>query len=141
MEMNKLGKRFFNFIIGFLILIGFYFLSFYILKLLHIAFPPAILGLILFSFALIEGIIKESWIKDACEFLINNMAMFLVPFIGGLIVYKSLLMKNWLVILVVIFISTTVIIAVTGLFVEWGIKLLRLNKMKTVNKNKELNND
>ena len=141
MEMNKLGKRFFNFIIGFLILIGFYFLSFYILKLLHIAFPPAILGLILFSFALIEGIIKESWIKDACEFLINNMAMFLVPFIGGLIVYKSLLMKIWLVILVVIFISTTVIIAVTGLFVEWGIKLLRLNKMKTVNKNKELNHD
>ena len=141
MEMNKQGKQFFNFIIGFLILIGFYFLSFYILKLLHIAFPPAILGLILFSFALIEGIIKESWIKDACEFLINNMAMFLVPFIGGLIVYKSLLMKNWLVILVVIFISTTVIIAVTGLFVEWGIKLLRLNKMKTVNKNKELNYD
>ena len=106
MEMNKLGKRFFNFIIGFLILIGFYFLSFYILKLLHIAFPPAILGLILFSFALIEGIIKESWIKDACEFLINNMAMFLVPFIG-----------------------------------EWGIKFLRLNKIKTVNKNKELNHD
>ena len=141
MEMNKQGKQFFNFIIGFLILIGFYFLSFYILKLLHISFPPAILGLILFSFALIEGIIKESWIKDACEFLINNMAMFLVPFIGGLIVYKSLLMKNWLVILVVIFISTTVIIAVTGLFVEWGIKLLRLNKIKTVNKNKELNHD
>ncbi len=141
MEMNKQGKQFFNFIIGFLILIGFYFLSFYILKLLHISFPPAILGLILFSFALIEGIIKESWIKDACGFLINNMAMFLVPFIGGLIVYKSLLMKNWLVILVVIFISTTVIIAVTGLFVEWGIKLLRLNKMKTVNKNKELNHD
>ena len=141
MEMNKLGKRFFNFIIGFLILIGFYFLSFYILKLLHIAFPPAILGLILFSFALIEGIIKESWIKDACEFLINNMAMFLVPFIGGLIVYKSLLIKNWLVILVVIFISTAAIIAVTGLFTEWGIKFLRLNKIKTVNKNKELNHD
>lgn len=141
MEMNKLGKRFFNFIIGFLILIGFYFLSFYILKLLHIAFPPAILGLILFSFALIEGIIKESWIKDACEFLINNMAMFLVPFIGGLIVYKSLLIKNWLVILVVIFISTAVIIAVTGLFTELGIKILRLNKIKTVNKNKELNHD
>ena len=141
MEMNKQGKQFFNFIIGFLILIGFYFLSFYILKLLHIAFPPAILGLILFSFALIEGIIKESWIKDACEFLINNMAMFLVPFIGGLIVYKSLLIKNWLVILVVIFISTAAIIAVTGLFTEWGIKFLRLNKIKTVNKNKELNHD
>ncbi len=141
MEMNKSGKRFFNFIIGFLILIGFYFLSFYILKLLHITFPPAILGLILFSFALIEGIIKESWIKDTCEFLINNMAMFLVPFIGGLIVYKSLLIKNWLVILVVIFISTTVIIAVTGLFTEWGIKFLRLNKIKTVNKNKGLNHD
>lgn len=107
---------------------------------LHISFPPAILGLILFAFALIEGIIKENLIKDICNFFINNMAMFLVPFLAGLIVYKSLLIKNWLAILIVIFITTTLIIVTTGLFVEWGIKFLRLHKIKTLNK-KGIKND
>ena len=118
----------YKFIIGLLILIGFYFISYFIVKLLHISLPPAILGLILFAIALIQGIIKEDWIKLVCDFLIKNMAMFIVPFLGGLIAYKSLLMKNWLVILIVIFVTTTLTIVITGLFVEWGIKLLRLQK-------------
>ena len=120
----------YNFIIGLLILIGFYFISCFIIKLLHISLPPAILGLILFALALIQGIIKEDWIKPVCDFFIKNMAMFLVPFLGGLIVYKSLLMKNWLVILTVVFVTTTLTIVITGLFVEWGMKLLRLYRIK-----------
>lgn len=138
MDIKEKIKQFINFIIGFLILIGFYFLSYFILKFFNILFPPAILGLILFAFCLVQGIIKENWIKSTCEFLINNMAVFFVPFLGGLIVYKSLLIKNWFVILTVIFVTTTLIIIVTGLFVEWGIKFLRLHNMK---KSKELNND
>lgn len=120
----------YNFIFGLLILIGFYLISCFIVKLLHISLPPAILGLIIFAIALIYGIIKEDWIKTVCDFFIKNMAMFLVPFLGGLIVYKSLLMKNWLVILIVIFVTTTLTIVITGLFVEWGIKLLRLYRIK-----------
>lgn len=129
--MKDLLKDFLKFLLGFVILIMFYFISDFVAKFFHIALPPAILGLILFAFCLIQGFIKEEWIKPACEFLINNMAMFLVPFLGGLIVYKSLLIKNWIVILVVIFTTTTLVIVVTGLFVEWGIKILRLHKIKT----------
>lgn len=125
----------YNFIFGLLILIGFYLISCFIIKLLHISFPPAILGLILFALALIQGIIKEDWIKTVCDFFIKNMAMFLVPFFGGLIVYKSLLMKNWLVILIVIFVTTTLTIVITGLFVEWGMKLLRLYRIKKTEEN------
>lgn len=135
--MKSYLKTAYNFIIGLLILIGFYFVSYFIIKLLHISIPPAILGLILFAIALIHGIIKEDWIKPVCDFLIKNMAMFLVPFLGGLIVYKSLLMSNWLVILIVIFVTTTLTIVVTGLFVEWGMKLLRLQRIKKL----EGNND
>ena len=119
-----------RFCTGMLILFGFYFASVIICKIIHLNFPPAILGLVLFAAALIAGIIKESWIKTVCELLMKNMAMFLIPFWGGLVVYEKLLKENWLSVLLVIFITTTVIIVATGLFVEYGTKFLRLHHMK-----------
>lgn len=133
--IKRIFEKFTNFLLGFTILVIFYFASCLAVRLFHIPLSPAILGLVLFAISLIQGLIKEEWIKASCDFLINNMAMFLLPFLGGLIVYKSLLMKNWFVILVVIFITTTLVIVVTGLFVEWGIKFLRLHNIKKLERN------
>lgn len=127
--INKL-KHIFEFGRGFVILISFYFISYIIVSFFKVPVPPAILGLILFAFALIQGLVKEKWVELVCNFMLKNMAMFLVPFVGGLIVYKSLLAKNWMVIFLVIFITTTLVIIVTGLFVEYGIKALRLYHIK-----------
>ncbi len=120
----------FDFIFGFLILLIFYFISFYLLRLLKINFPPAVIGLVLFSLALILGIVKEKRIKSACNFLINNMAMFLVPFIVGLISYKAILEKNFLIIFLAVFLVTTFVIVTVGLFVENGLKYLRLYRIR-----------
>ena len=128
--MDNILKKILNFMQGFAILMFFYCVSMIFVKILHFAFSPAILGLVLFALALIFGIIKEEWIKNTCNFFIDNMAMFLVPFIAGLLVYKSVLAQNWLVIFLVIFIATTATIVFTGLFVEWGLKFLRLYKIK-----------
>lgn len=130
-------KTIYNFIIGFLILVSFYFISYFIMKFLNISFPSVILGLVLFAISLIYGIIKEEWIKSSCDFLIKNMAMFLIPFLGGLIAYKSLIIRNWLLILIVIFVTTTLTIVITGLFVEWGIKFLKLYKYKKFGENND----
>ncbi len=108
----------------------FYYVSLFVLRALHIMFPPAILGLLLFALALIFGVIKEDWIKTASEWYIKNLALFLVPFWGGLLAYQELLKKNWISILLVIFITTTVTIVCTGLFVEWGMKFLRLHNIR-----------
>ena len=115
-----------NFILGIIILFLFYFLSVGILHLVHIQFPPTILGLILLAIALITGIIKEDWIKTPSEWLINNMAMFLLPFIAGLVAYQSMILKNLIPILLVIFLTTTAIIVLTGLFIEYGTAFIRL---------------
>ena len=121
-----MAKSFVEFLIGTSIMLCFYFISYVILKALHIMFPPAILGLLLFAISLIMGVIKEDLIKTASDWYIKNLAMFLVPFWGGLIVYQELLQKNWISILVVIFITTTLTIICTGLFVEYGMKYFRL---------------
>ena len=123
-------KRIINFIVGMLILLSFYVCGIFITKLLKISFPPAIFGLILFSFCLIKGFVKEEWIKPAVDWLMNNMAMFLLPFMGGLVAYQSIVSKNILPILAVVFITTTVMIVAVGLFIEYGIAFLRLKKIK-----------
>ena len=120
-------KKLFAFTRGLIILICYYLLSLEILKLVHIQFPPAILGLILLAVSLISGVIKENWIKDTSEWLINNMAMFLLPFIAGLVAYQSMILKNLIPILLVIFITTSAIIVLTGLFIEYGLAFLRLH--------------
>lgn len=112
-----------RFIAGFGILFFIYYLSVFLVKLAHVAFPPAILGLILFTFALFAGVIKEQWVEASANFLLKNMAVLFVPFVVGLIVYKDILLQNWFSILLVIFVTTTVIIVSVGLFVEYGLKL------------------
>ncbi len=118
-------KQIYYFLRGFAILVMFYIISLFIIKSLHIMLPPAILGLILFAVSLVLGIVKEAWIETTANVLIKNMAMFIVPFMGGLVVYKSLLVKNIFVILFVTFTTTTLLIIITGLFVEFGLKFMR----------------
>ena len=123
-------KKIFSIIRGIAIIMVFYYIGKLFLSLIGIKFPPAILGLVLFATALISGVIKEVWIKDAVELLMKNMAMFLLPFWGGLIVYEKLLERNALSILLVVFITTTLVIVCTGLFVEYGLKYSRLRRMR-----------
>ena len=126
-------KTLFKFFLGLGILFSFYIISLCIIELTHIHMPPAILGLILFSISLINGIIKEDWIKTTVDFLLKNMAILFVPFIGGLIIYQSILLKNWVAIMLIVLLTTTITIVLTGLFVEYGIKYLRLYKMRKNN--------
>ncbi|MGN0005985.1 MAG: CidA/LrgA family protein [Candidatus Gastranaerophilaceae bacterium] len=123
-------KNFFKFLLGFTILFIFYYLSFFIVKIFNIKFPAAVLGLILFALSLIIGIIKEEWIELSVNFLLKNMALLFVPFVVGLSVYKSFLMKNFIPILLVVLITTIFTIVFTGLLVEYGIKFVRLWKIK-----------
>ena len=123
-------KKGINLLRGFLILMGFYFISVGIIKITNINFPPVILGLVLFALSLIKGIIKEDWVKDISHLFINNMAMFLLPFWAGLIVYKTMLTQNLLAIALVIIVTTTITITATGLFVDYGLKFARLKKMR-----------
>lgn len=127
--LNKILK----FFLGLGILMLFYALALGLIKITGLRIPPAILGLVLFAISLINGWIKEDWIKLTSEFFLKNMAMLFIPFIAGLVVYQSLILKNWISIVVVIFFATTLTIVLTGLFVEYGIKYLRMYRMRRHN--------
>lgn len=123
-------KKSFKFLLGFAILFAFYYLSFFIVKSFNIKLPAAVLGLILFALSLIFGIVKEEWIDTTVNFLLKNMALLFVPFVVGLSAYKSFLAKNFVPILLVVLVTTTLTIVFTGLLAEYGIKFVRLLKIK-----------
>ena len=116
-------KKIFKFLLGFAILFAFYYLSFFIVKSFNIKFPAAVLSLIF-------GIVKEEWIDTTVNFLLKNMALLFVPFVVGLSAYKSFLAKNFVPILLVVLVTTTLTIVFTGLLAEYGIKFVRLLKIK-----------
>ena len=122
--------KFFKFLLGMAILFAIYYVSFFIFKLTGIKLPPAILGLVLFAWGLSVGVIKEDWVKVAVDFMLKNMPVLFVPFIVGIVLYKSVLTENLIAICLVVLVSTTLTIVGTGLFVEYGVKLLRLHRMR-----------
>lgn len=123
-------KKIINFIVGLLIIFGILYLSEFILGIFKITFPAPILGIIILFALLKTGLIKESLIKDISEFMLKYMILFFIPIFVGVIAYKDIISKNLLAILATIFITTTLVIVVVGIFSYNAIKYTRFFKLK-----------
>jgi holin-like protein len=123
-------KKIIDFTIGLLIIFAVLYASKFILSLIKIAFPAPILGIILLFVLLKIGIIKENWIEEFCNFMLKNMILFFIPIFVGIITYTDLISKNFLAIIMTIFITTTLVIVVVGLTSYNIIKFQRLKRMK-----------
>ena len=64
---------------GIAILLALQWVSVLFLQALHIAFPPALLGMILLAVLLLTGVIREESVEDACTILIEKMGMLFLP--------------------------------------------------------------
>lgn len=76
--------------------------------------PGNVLGMVLLLIALARRWVKVEWIEEAAEFLLENLALFFVPAGVGVMVYFDLIAGEWLAISVATFVSTFVVMAVTG---------------------------
>lgn len=80
----------------------------------NLPIPGNVLGMVLLLIALARQWIKVEWIEEAAEFLLRNLALFFVPAGVGVMVYFDLIVGEWLPISVATFVSTFVVMAVTG---------------------------
>lgn len=87
--------------------------------LLNISIPGNVIGMILLFFALNFNIIKLEYISDVSKFLLSYLAFFFIPAGVGLISCLSLISENWLEILIIILVSTILVIASTGLTIQF----------------------
>jgi len=103
---------------GFAILLFIQFVGTWIIGALHIPLPPALLGMILLTIALLTNVIKINWVEDTCTVLIEKMGMLFVPAGISILLYKDAILKEWFAIFATIFFSSIIVIVATGLFVD-----------------------
>lgn len=123
-------KKFLNFILGLIIVFLILYLSKWILELFKIDFPSALLGIVILFGLLKIGFVKEDLVKDFCEFMLKHMILFFIPIFVGVIDYYEIISKNLFAILVTVFLTTTIVIVVVGLFTYNAVKYQRFYRMK-----------
>lgn len=107
-----------KFLLGFVILTGFFLLGRY-LNGLGVPIPGGVLGLILFYAALQAGLVKLKWVEDAAGLLLRHMVLLFVPLTVGLMDMGSILTHQALAITASLLVSLTAVILTTGLLGRW----------------------
>jgi len=73
---------------GFAILLFIQFVGTWIIGALHIPLPPALLGMVLLTIALLTNVIKINWVEDTCTVLIEKMGSLLSLTSSGFVFFK-----------------------------------------------------
>ncbi|CAG7649631.1 hypothetical protein PAESOLCIP111_05912 [Paenibacillus solanacearum] len=107
--------------LGFAILLGFYFIGVVLHSGLHIPLPANVIGLLLFTMCLFLRIVKLEWVEEASQFLIKHMLLLFAPIVVGTMVFFGLIGQEALPILVSLFASTFGALLIAG----WTAKLAR----------------
>ncbi|MDU7536207.1 MAG: CidA/LrgA family protein [Peptostreptococcaceae bacterium] len=83
-----------------------------------VVIPGSIIGMILLFILLKAKVIKLESINEVSNFLLDNMAIFFIPAGVSLIKSLDLISDNVFVLLITIFISTIIVMYVTGKLVD-----------------------
>lgn len=86
--------------------------------LFHIPIPGSITGMILLFLLLKLRVIKLHWVEVGGTFLLNEMLLFFIPPVVGVMQYTKLMRTDGLQFLVVIIISTILVMTTTGIVAE-----------------------
>ncbi|MCC5894128.1 MAG: CidA/LrgA family protein [Alkalibacterium sp.] len=87
-----------------------------------IAVPGSVIGMVLLFLALQFNWVKLDQVEEVGEWLTNNMAILFIPAGVGLMTNFGIISSVWWQLLLVIFISTTLMIALVGLIVQFIIQ-------------------
>ena len=104
---------------GLVLLLVFQFAGEALSRLTDLPIPGNVLGMALLFLALLAGVVKEEWLREAAELLLSYMAMFFVPAGVGVMLYFDLISREWLPIVVGTVFSTFAVMAVTGWVEGW----------------------
>lgn len=98
----------------FLIIIGISLLGEVIHALIPISVPGSIYGIILMFAALKSGILKLEQVEETGNFLIEIMPCMFIPVCVGLLESWELIKVSWIKYLVLIFVSTIIVMVISG---------------------------
>lgn len=92
----------------------FYYIGVFIVEWTNIFIPPSIIGLVLLWALLMLNIINVKLIQDGASFLIAFLTLFFIPSTVGVVEYPELLTISGLLLVLAVFVSTVMVIIITG---------------------------
>lgn len=84
--------------------------------------PASVYGLVTLLAALLTGVVKTAHVKDAAVFLIEIMPVMFIPAAAGLLTAWDTLRPVCLPVIVITFITTILVMGVTGRVTQWVIR-------------------
>lgn len=85
----------------------------------NIPIPGTILGMVILLFLMMISVIKLKTIEHISSILLDNLALFFVPANVGIIVLYDQIKTVWVRLIIVLILSTIIVMAVTGLTVQF----------------------
>ncbi|MGG7178568.1 CidA/LrgA family protein [Clostridium paraputrificum] len=111
-----------------IIIFGTYLMGELISGLLNLPIPGNILGMLILLILLCTKIIKVEQIETVSNFLLDHLAFFFIPAGVGLMTSVGIIKDTWAKLIIVCIITTIVIIASTGLIVQFVSRKISKNK-------------
>lgn len=102
-----------------IIILGIYLLGEFISQVLSLPIPGNILGMIILLVLLWTKVVKIEQIETIANFLLDHLAFFFIPAGVGLMTSIGIIKDSWLKLIVVCIATTIIIIASTGLIVQY----------------------
>lgn len=83
-----------------------------------VAIPGSVIGMVLLFFVLHFNVLKMSQVDDVGTWLTDNMAILFVPAGVGLMTNFDVLASSWLQLLIIMFVTTTVMMIFVGKLIQ-----------------------
>jgi len=99
-------------------------------KVLNLPISAAVLGLIITLLALASGVFKLEWIKKGSDFILNELVLFFIPCVIGVMNYKTLLLNEGWQLIVGVILGTICVMIVTAYSIYLGFKFEHYLKAK-----------
>lgn len=111
-------KRIVNIIIQIGILYIFYLIGSFIQTTFNLFIPGSVIGLILLFILLVTNVLKVSYIEHGARFIVGNLVLFFIPATVGMINYFYIFANKGFLLIVVTFVSTIIVIGISGIVSE-----------------------
>lgn len=111
-----------NILYGFTIILLINSLCIYLVQALTLPIPSPLLGMIILTLLMFTKVVRIERLKDAGLLLLENMGMLFIPPAISVMLYFDIISQELLPILLVVFISSIIVMLVSGKVVELMLK-------------------
>lgn len=102
-----------------IIIFGIYLMGELLSGLLNLPIPGNILGMLILLLLLCTKVIKLEQIETVSTFLLDHLAFFFIPAGVGLMTSVGVIKDTWIKLIIVCILTTSIVIASTGLIVQF----------------------